>query len=87
LHYGELPLIETKYGEILGEKEFIEEAVSMFDRRKRDFGKEMKRTSDRYFEPVEKVIWEFEIKVDQRIEDLEVSTLQGKRLRGELLVS
>ena len=52
----ELPLIETKYGEILGEKEFIDEAVSRFDRRKRDFGKEMKRTSDRYFEPVEKVI-------------------------------
>jgi hypothetical protein len=82
----ELPLIETKYGEILGEKEFIEEAVSRFDRRKRDFGKEMKRTSDRYFEPVEKVIWEFEKKVGQRIEDLEVSTLQDKKLRGELLV-
>lgn len=46
----------------------------------------MKRISDRYFEPVEKVIWEFEKKVGQRIEDLEVSTLQGKRLRGELLV-
>jgi hypothetical protein len=46
----------------------------------------MKRTSDRYFEPVEKVICEFEKKVDQRIEDFEVSTLQDKRLRGELLV-
>jgi hypothetical protein len=53
---------------------------------KRDFGKEMKRTSGRYFEPVEKVIWEFEKKVGQRIEDLDVSTLQSKRLRGELLV-
>jgi hypothetical protein len=46
----------------------------------------MKRTSDRYFEPVDKVIWEFEKKVGQRFEDLDVSTLQGKRLRGELLV-
>jgi hypothetical protein len=53
---------------------------------KRDFGKEMKRTSDRYFEPVGKVILEFEKKVGQSIEDLEVSTLQGKRLRGNLLV-
>jgi hypothetical protein len=35
----ELPQIETKYGEISGEKEFIEEAVYRFNRRKRDFGK------------------------------------------------
>ncbi len=82
----DLPVIQTKYGDILGEKGFVEKAVSRFDRRERYFGKEMRRTSDRFFEPVEKVICEFEQKIGHAIADLAVWTLQGKRLRGEFLV-
>jgi REP element-mobilizing transposase RayT len=82
----ELPLIQTKYGEILGEKDFIETAVSKFDRREKYFGIGMKRTDDRFFEPVEKIIWEFEKKIGMKIEDLDVSSFSGKRLRSELLV-
>ena len=70
----ELPLTQTKYGEILGEKEFIETAVSKFDRREKDFGIGMKRTDDRFFEPVEKIIWEFEKKIGMKIENLDVSS-------------
>ncbi len=82
----DLPLIQTKYGEILGEKDFIEKAVSKFDRRKKDFGIGMKRIDDRFFEPVEKIFWEFEKKIGIKIEDLDVTNHKGKRLRGELLV-
>jgi hypothetical protein len=84
--YKELPLVQTKYGEILGEKEFMKIAVSRFDRREKDFGIGMKRMDDRFFEPVEKVIWEFEKKIGIKIEAINVSTRIGKRLRGELLV-
>ncbi len=86
ISFKDLPLIQTKYGEILGEKKFIEIAVSKFDRRKKYFGLGMKRTNDRFFEPVEKIIWEFEEKIGIKIESIDVTNHKGKRFRGELLV-
>jgi hypothetical protein len=50
------------------------------------YGEEMKRIENRFFEPVEKVIWEFEKKIGEEIEDINVNNHAGKRLRGELLV-
>jgi len=41
---------------------------------------------DRYFEPVEKVIQEFENIKGIKMEAIDVSSLEGKRQRGELLV-
>jgi len=82
----DLPLLETKYGEILGNSDYVEEAVSRFNRRKRYYGDGMKRIDDRFFEPVEKIIWEFEQKIGCKIEEINLGTLQGKRIRGELLV-
>jgi hypothetical protein len=49
-------------------------------------GGKMKRIEDRFFEPLEKVIWEFEQKIGYEIEDINVNSHAGKRLRGELLV-
>ena len=82
----DLPIIETRFGEILGEEKFLQAAVERFDRRKNGYGEEMKRIEDRFFEPVEKVIWEFEKKIGEEIEDMNVNNHAGKRLRGELLV-
>lgn len=82
----ELPIIKTRYGEFLGQKDFEETAVTKSDRRERYFGDGMKRIDDNLFEPVEKVIWEFENKIGKKVEDFDVSTHRGKRLRGELLV-
>jgi hypothetical protein len=81
-----LPLVQTKYGEILGKPEFLEEAMSKFNRREEEDSLGVKRTEDLYYEPVEKVTWEFERKIGMRIEDINVNTHTGKRLRGELLV-
>ncbi len=84
--FKDLPLVQTQYGDILGEEEFVEKALTKFNRRERYYGLEMKRIDDRFFEPVEKIIWEFEQKIGMAIEGINVSTYEGKRLRGELLV-
>jgi len=82
----DLPTIETRYGEYLGTVKFLEQAVEKFDRRKNLYGDEMKRVNDRFFEPVEKIIWEFERKIGYPIEEIDITRHEGKRLRGELLV-
>ena len=82
----ELPVYDTKLGNIMGEKEFIRDAKKKYNRRKRHDGVKRKREGDRYFEPVKKVIFEFERKNNFKIEKLRTDTYAGKRLRGELLV-
>jgi REP element-mobilizing transposase RayT len=78
----------TKYGEILGSEEFEKSALEKYDRRKRTLSLGWKRTDDQepIFNPVEKVIWEFEQKLGYPVEELDVSSHTGKRLRGELLI-
>ncbi len=84
----ELPIIETEYGEILGNEDFLESAKKDFDRRTKpsDQSKENRRKRDRYFDPVEKVVWEFENITGIKIEEMDVSTKEGTRQRAELLV-
>jgi REP element-mobilizing transposase RayT len=79
---------QTKYGEILGDKEFEKSAFEKFDRREKKLSIGWKRADDQdpIFDPVEKVIWEFEQKIGMGIEELDISTHVGKRLRGELLI-
>ena len=48
--------------------------------------RENKRTDDRYFEPVEKIIFEFQQKYGIKLEDIDTITHEGKRMRGEFLV-
>ena len=45
-----------------------------------------KRIDDKYVEPVEKVIWEFEKIKGIKIDDIDISTKEGTRQRGDLLV-
>ncbi|MFW9879835.1 MAG: hypothetical protein ACFFG0_42725 [Candidatus Thorarchaeota archaeon] len=40
----------------------------------------MKRIGDKFFEPVEKIFWEFEKKIGIKIEDLDVTNHKGKKL-------
>jgi REP element-mobilizing transposase RayT len=83
----ELPERKTKYGYILGDGDFLEVARRRSDRReKTEDAIHRKRIDDRYFEPVEKVLMEFEHIKGIKIDDLERDTLEGKRIRGELLV-
>jgi REP element-mobilizing transposase RayT len=76
----------TKFGSVLGKEEFIKEAENKYDRRQWKSLKENKRESDMYFEPVDKVYYEFEKTRKIRLSEIDFSTHRGKRLRGEFLV-
>jgi len=82
----ELPIKRTRIGNILGEKIFIEEAVIKFDRRKKKNKTRRMREKDYIFETAGKVIKEFEQREGIKIEKINISSLEGKRIRSELLV-
>lgn len=84
---SELPISSTRYGNILGDETFTRKAIKSFNRRKRTDGDKRLRKDDKYFEPVEKVIQEFEKTKEIKIDKIDIGCFQGKRLRGELLVS
>ena len=84
----ELGIITTKHGEILGNREYMETALEKHNRRKRPTEQSdgVKREGERYFEPAEKVIHEFEIMKEVSIPSIDTGTFKGKHQRGELLV-
>ena len=75
-------------GEFLGSDDFIKAAFEKFDRRKKPSQQShgVQRLDEHYFEPVEKVVWEFEKMKNIKIDDINTTTHDGKRLRGEFLV-
>lgn len=83
-----LPIRSTKYGDILGSESFFKSAFKKYDRRLKLSEQSIgtKRNDDYYFDPIEKVLWEFERKRRMKLGELDISTIKGKRLRGELLV-
>lgn len=86
---GELPVVITKYGAVMGSDSFLESALKKHDRRKRPTSqsKGVHRRYEGYFDPIEKVIFEFERMNEIDIDVIDTGTLKGKRLRGELLVA
>jgi REP element-mobilizing transposase RayT len=82
----ELPLLSTPLGPVLGDEGFLHKALEKFDRRLKPDGVKKRRRDDYDFDPVEKVIWEFEREHLVKIDDLATGHYEGKRLRAELLV-
>ncbi len=85
---SELPVKITKHGEVLGSKAFLELALKEHNRRERPSTQSIgsKRKDERFFGPVEKVFWEFKNFRGVDPYDIDTSTWEGKRLRGEFLV-
>jgi putative transposase len=85
---SEIPVVITKYGEIMGSDSFLEVALRKYDRRKRPTEQSIgcQRQDEQYFEPLEKIWMEFERAKCINIDSLDTRTAEGKRLRGELLV-
>ncbi|HUU04914.1 MAG TPA: hypothetical protein VMZ49_03440 [Patescibacteria group bacterium] len=83
---GKLSLLKTRLGPVLGDESFVEKALERFDRRLEPDGMKKKRRDDFYFEPVAKVIQEFERDKGIKIDDINIGKWDGKRLRTELLV-
>ena len=84
-----LPSIKiTKHGEVLGSENFLKLALKKHNRRRRptEQSKGVQREDERFFELVEKVLWEFKNIHGIDPDDIDTGTWAGKRLRGELLV-
>lgn len=85
-HVARFEVKKSKFGQIHGDESFIKVAEKKYDRRKERSLKQYRRTDDQYFEPVEKIIFEFQRQKGITMEDLDTSTYERKRLRGEFLV-
>lgn len=83
---GALPLLRTSLGPVLGEEDFLKRALEKFERRHEPDAVKKRRRDDYDFDPVEKVIREFEGEHKVKIDGLATGHYVGKRLRAELLV-
>ncbi len=81
-----LPIVRTRFGPVIGSDDFPEKAATKFDRRRTPADAKRKRAEDRFFEPAEKVVHEFETKHKISLKQIDCSSHVGKRMRGELLV-
>lgn len=84
----ELPITTTRFGDVLGNSDFLNRSIDKFDRRKKPTNQSpgSQRKDERFFDPIEKVFYEFEKLKGIKIEKIDSRGLKGKRLRGELLV-
>ncbi|UCB47235.1 MAG: transposase [Spirochaetota bacterium] len=82
----ELPIINTRYGSIMGNDDFEEKALKKYDRRKQIRDSLRRRKNDYIFEPPEEVIDRFEFNKNMSVDDIKTNTLNGKQLRSELLL-
>ncbi len=81
-----LPLLSTPFGPVLGEKKFVGEALERFERRHQPDAVKKRRLDDFWFDPVEKVIGEFEHEKGVKVDQINTGHYEGKRLRAELLI-
>ena len=83
LSHKEIPVRMAKHGEILGSDTFLKAALKKFNRRQRPTEQSIgvRRKEDLYFEPVERVFWEFESMRGIKVDRIDTGTWEGKRLR------
>jgi REP element-mobilizing transposase RayT len=81
-----LPVLATTFGPVLGEENFFKRALKKFDRRKEPDAVKKRRHDDYDFDPIKKVIREFEGKHGIKVDDLETNRHVDKKLRAELMV-
>ena len=81
-----LPIVRSNMGKFIGSKNHLNQVMRKSNRRSGRFSQQHRRQNDRYFEPLEKVLFEFERKNDIKMEEIDPRSKLGKRFRGELLV-
>jgi len=86
IDFDKLPTVTSEMGKIIGGENRIAEMLERSDRRNLGRSKKRKRRDDRYFEPLEKIFYEFEKSKKVKIEEIDTNSRSGKRLRSELLV-
>ncbi len=84
----ELPIAKTRFGDILGDHDYIKTAIKIFDRRKQSGDLSLRmRCDETSFKSCEQVVHAFELKHGIAINELDYTNRTGKILRAELLVS
>ncbi len=78
--------VKSELGLVIGNEEFLPNALELAERRSGRESRERRRCKDMYFDPLEKVLAEFERMKGIKIDEIEVTGYAGKRLRAELLV-
>jgi len=82
----ELPVRKSRFGVLLGDKDFADVVEQRFNRRRTDGISVRRRNGDYSFESREKVIARFEKIEGIRIDSIDPSTRLARRFRGKLLV-
>lgn len=82
----EMPVRRTKFGDIIGDDEFVKWLGEKLDRRKKKGESLRMRKHDYVFEPCDSVIKSFEEQKGIKIEEISTNCKKGKTLRSELLV-
>ncbi|MDD3803767.1 MAG: hypothetical protein PHW02_05200, partial [bacterium] len=82
---GELPVLETRAGSLLGTEEFIRDAIALFDRRKGETKVNM-RAKKEWKRDISQILKDFEKEKGIKLDEVNLSTYSGKRIRAELLV-
>jgi len=82
----DIPVRNTRFGKLICDEGHIDKAIRRFDRRGKNKETKRRRKNDYILQPSEKVIEEFEEKKEIKIPQIDVNSLEGKKLRSELLV-
>ena len=83
----DIPVKKTRFGSIIGGEDFKEEAIKKYDRRTKEGDSKRMREKDYIFESAERIIEKFEKERKINIRNINPNTIEGKKLRAELLVS
>jgi len=81
-----LPSKKTRYGKVIGNDTFEKSAIKRYDRRRIEGESLRMRKNDYNFISPERVIGSFERNKGIKMEGIKLNTLQGKKLRSELLL-
>jgi REP element-mobilizing transposase RayT len=83
----ELPATKTVFGPVLGDENFLTKALEHYERRQEPDAVKKRRRDDFGFEPVEKIVQEFERSWGVKINEIDTGKIWGKKLRAELLAN
>ncbi len=84
----ELPIVKTRFGDILGDHDYVKTAIKVFDRRGQTAGISLRmRCEETYLKSYEQVVNAFELEHGIALNDLDCTNRVGKALRAKLLVS
>ena len=82
----ELKPVATRIGPVLGSADFISKSLARYDKRTASVGTKRRRIEERNGRSMESVIIAFEKERRIKLEKIDTRTIEGKRLRTDLLV-